>query len=376
MDGKSMRLRQTGKEIQEILDNASNLISITYAELVTLRDNGELVAGRQYRITDFVTTTTQANTRSAGHQFDVIVTADNKNTLNEAARACLHDGDTYFSEAGARLEAWQIWYCLDNDAKRFAWAAPADGKYEKVALVKYGYSDYTAYHDASKDTEVNGKKLYAWNQGGGPGHTGYSDTLDITSSSKVYTQSGNEDTSASFLVDIKNTEKGKGVIYRMIDEFNNDLPYDFKNIQYSIDSQLVYTFAEAADLSGGCRYNEIKTYRKSGKQVLNNIRFGNSCYSNTFGKDCHNNSFVNNCYSNTFGEKCSNNSFGYNCYSYSFSNDCSNISFGESCYFNSFGNNCSNVELSRNTYYKTASINSNDEVKVFNLADLADLLNS
>ena len=28
------------------------------------------------------------------------------------------------------------------------------------------------------------------------------------------------------------SQKGKGVIYRMIDEFNNDVPYDFKNIQF------------------------------------------------------------------------------------------------------------------------------------------------
>ena len=26
---------------------------------------------------------------------------------------------------------------------------------------------------------------------------------------------------------------GKGVIYRMIDEWNNDVPYDFKNIMYN-----------------------------------------------------------------------------------------------------------------------------------------------
>ena len=64
--------------------------SITYAELKALRDNKQLVPGQQYRITDYVTTTAQENTQSAGHQFDIIVTADDVNKLNENARAINH----------------------------------------------------------------------------------------------------------------------------------------------------------------------------------------------------------------------------------------------------------------------------------------------
>ena len=68
--------------------------SITYAELVALRGSSSLVAGMQYRITDYACTTTQASTQSAGHPFDIIVTADSANTLNEEARAIQHEGDT------------------------------------------------------------------------------------------------------------------------------------------------------------------------------------------------------------------------------------------------------------------------------------------
>mgnify|MGYP003288418150 CR=1 FL=1 len=67
--------------------------SVTYAELKSLRDNGELVAGMQYRITDFVTTTSQPDTKSAGHQFDIIVTALSNNTLSENASADYHSTD-------------------------------------------------------------------------------------------------------------------------------------------------------------------------------------------------------------------------------------------------------------------------------------------
>ena len=46
-------------------------VAISWSDLKALRDNGELLPGRYYRITDYVTTTTQANTRSQGHPFDM-----------------------------------------------------------------------------------------------------------------------------------------------------------------------------------------------------------------------------------------------------------------------------------------------------------------
>lgn len=146
----------TGATLQEMdsaIANAGNMQEVTYARLVELRGSGGLVAGTQYRITDFVTTVGSGveHVRSAGHQFDVIVTADSAGTLNDVARAALHSGDEYF--LNSKLRAWKIWYSLDNETGRFNWA---DG------------------------------------------------------------------------------ENGKGVIYRMIDEFGNDLPFDFKNVQFEM----------------------------------------------------------------------------------------------------------------------------------------------
>ena len=299
--------------------------SITYAELVALRDSSSLVAGMQYRITDYACTTTQENTRSAGHPFDIIVTADSENTLNEEARAIQHQGDTYFADCD--LSAWKIWYCLDNDATRFAWA-----------------------------DSVN----------------------------------------------------GKGVIYRTIDEWNNDVPYDFKNIQFARDWSVIapdsgltgtiycYTFsiflngfskdAIASDESvkakeciksdrdGHFGDNIIRTYQNIATCVLNDIvfvtnwstfiiehffnTFGLVCHSNTFGDYCHSNIFGDNCYNNTFGLVCRSNTFGNNCYNNTFGNDCCNNIFGNSCcdikfastssattkynyyWHNNFGNGC------------------------------------
>ena len=310
---------------------ATNAVQITYSELKSLRDARKLVPGTQYRITDYTCTTTQANTKSAGHVFDIIVTADDEGTLNEEARAALHSGDTYF--ANSNLSAWKLWYCLDNDSDRFAWA---------------------------------------------------------------------------------DSTNGKGIIYRMIDEFNNDIPYDFKNIQFKHPNDdttypyYYYTFAsgQAEDntdyslsIANNCYSNVIKGYVKSGKRTLNQIIFiGDNCYANTFGSNCYANSFVNNCYTNSFGNNCysntfrsycDNNSFGNNCYansfdfgssynsfgnscsrntfgnnysSNSFGNDCSSNSFGYGCSSNSFGNNCDNNSFGNNCSNNTFG-NNCDNIK-------------
>ena len=262
-------------------------VKITWSELKTLMSNSQLVVGQQYRITDYTCTTTQAGTKSAGHVFDIIVTADDESTLNEVARAIQHDGDTYF--ANCDLNAWKIWYCIDNDIARFTWA---------------------------------------------------------------------------------DTENGKGVIYRMIDDLNNDIPYDFKNIQFyrqwDDTKQLwctipdgntgvpCYTFSSNGDsstveftdmslsASNNVYSNVIKEYINIGKQTLNNnCFFGNDCYLNSFGSNCYFNSFGTGCDTNTFGCRCNTNSFGYGCSFNTFGNKFEYNSFGNYCLDNSFGNDCS-----------------------------------
>ena len=110
----------------EIKTKFSNLTEITWSSLKSLVDTGSLIPGMHYRITDYQCTTTQDNTRSAGHVFDIIVVADDEGTLNENAHACLHNGDTYF--AGCKLDAWELKYSLDNDTDKFAWADATNGK--------------------------------------------------------------------------------------------------------------------------------------------------------------------------------------------------------------------------------------------------------
>ena len=91
------------------------IIPTTYSELKTLRDNSSLIPGQQYRITDYVATTSVENTQSANHPFDVIVTAYNANTLYPEAKATQHEGDEYFADID--MYKWNLLYSLDNDTE-------------------------------------------------------------------------------------------------------------------------------------------------------------------------------------------------------------------------------------------------------------------
>lgn len=77
-----------------------SLTKVTWQELKDLRDNNRLIAGSLYRITDYNCTTTQENTKSAGHQFDIVLLALSENKLAEEGWAMMHDNiyDVTFSD--------------------------------------------------------------------------------------------------------------------------------------------------------------------------------------------------------------------------------------------------------------------------------------
>jgi hypothetical protein len=123
-------IKELKKVIEQILSEGveatDSLVSISYEELVQLIENKELEPGTSYRITDYTFTTTQKNTDSAHHDFDVIVVADSEDTLNENAKACKKEGDDYF--ANNNLAAWELKYSVVNDIDKYAWADDTNGK--------------------------------------------------------------------------------------------------------------------------------------------------------------------------------------------------------------------------------------------------------
>ena len=275
----------------------NGLIEVKWQELKDKRDNGQLIPGSLYRITDYNCTTTQQDTRSAGHQFDIVLLALGEDKLAEEGWAMMHDniydvtfadgvtkkcyiyspysgsanvvildtllgaeglgidGDIFINEddktatveypitdldeenvpynyfQNSNLSAWKVWYCLDNDKSRFAWAekdvptftcninVPSAGwSFENVRVIRDYGADYDgryAYVVINGETATNiatDREL--------------KDSGDYTIYLSVYV-------SANAHVEILSSSvNGRGVIYRLIDEFNNDIKYDFKNIQF------------------------------------------------------------------------------------------------------------------------------------------------
>lgn len=342
-------------------DNLKNqltpFIEITYEILKSKRDNNELIPGSFYRITDYITTTTQANTQSAGNQFDIIVTANSYNSLSEEARACLHSGDTYFSENGANLEAWQIWYCLDNDTNRFAWADSTNGKGVIYRMIDEWGNDcpYDFKNILSKHPNDANDTLYyytfSWvNENSIP--------EDLTLKQTLVNDAG------------KLCGTHNNVILHWFDNYDQSLGNPRQKLNRNL---FIYSYSYANGLFYGCggnrigyesRFNTFQNNTSStiiGDDCYNNS-FGNICYSNNIGNECYKNSFAGNnrcnvigdsCYMNTLGEQCSYNVFGEGCRSNTFGNisnnnklgtNCDKITTGTSFQRNDIGNSC--IELS------------------------------
>ena len=310
--------------------NTTEIIPIQYSALVTLVSNSKLVPGQQYRITDYTTTTVQSDTQSAGHTFDVIVTADDVNKLNENARAIQHSGDTYFN--GQNLNAWQLKYSLTNDTNRFAWADTTNGK-GVIYWMKDEYGNECGYD--FKNIQMKYYKITAT-------------TTTSTSLVNTYSASRSVGNSSGSLVPSNFTINSSDFEWRYtFDLFTSNTHKDYSLNNYSSDAKNCY------DNKINESYDKLLSSSSTTKkqQFINIISFRNTsnssnCYSNTFRDKNYNFSFSNNCRYNSFGDNCYSISFGDNCYSISFGNDCFNNSFGNDCYNNNFGNNCFAIRFS------------------------------
>ena len=98
---------------------AAPMVELQYSQLTALVANKKLISGTNYKITNYVTTTSQEGTQSAGIPFDIIVTAMSNDTLSEDAKADYHGN--HFSQQN--ISAWELKYCLYNDTTRFGWAS-------------------------------------------------------------------------------------------------------------------------------------------------------------------------------------------------------------------------------------------------------------
>ena len=386
--------------VDDVINNV-NTVSTTYEELVKLRDAAKLIPGCAYRITDYQTIIDDINATSAGHQFDLIVTALDKQTLSEEASAIQHNGDTYFTNS--KLDAWKIWYSLDNDKSRFDWASVGevtgtkftafywndptfgeeydnisnstdlicdyDTEYDdilekdNIVIYKTGISYYLSegvdYQDKwfyRGEITIDGDTYDSWQKWDAEWNGFYN--KDGNSLFALTNRIVNQDGSVN-LPQISIKEPGKGVIYRMIDEFGNDCPYDFKNIKFkhpdtNKDTNFYYTFSEDSNgnvdkslWKGTCFNNKIEAFgymyasqtsTTSALELPRNIFIGKNNRSNYIAD-------------NVLDGRCQNNVFGYGCLNNKLES-VSSVTFGDACLSNSLGD-CFGITLPTGSCYNT-----------------------
>ena len=437
--------------------NDQNIINTTYSELKTLRDNSQLIPGMQYRITDYITTTTQKGTQSANNQFDIIVTADSENALNENARAIQSKNNE--SEYFGKLEndffiKWDI-ETEPNTGEDTLCIYKTDvsglNPDSEDFVVDYYGADYNDVFFYKGNYEYNGENFDVWQKCENGDYNienniHYYLTTPIVENGQIKpelydtnTQLFNEPFIAEYNLTINNinyfsnsnlnawelkysldndtdrfawadTENGKGVIYYMKDEYGNECPYDFKNIQFERTaywfskhqdwcnntignvpnrSIFYYTFTYVdgdeniydASIIGNTLYsdtdyivgvynNVIKnssSFSIQGEQLDSLFALPDNifytidddhgvywgCCNNTLGNNCYGNTFGNYCYTNTLGNYCQSNTLSNNCYGNSFGDFCGSNTFGNDCYNNTFGASCRSNIFGDCCYYNS-----------------------
>ncbi len=291
--------------------------------------------------------------------------------MNEEASAIQHDGDTYF--ANSKLEAWKLNYCLDNDTDRFTWAANSE---DPIKI----YTDDELWFAAKGTIDIDGITYHLWYNSefqpdeGTPGYLATTSELPGVNDGCATVNLDDEiviEEGYSYVKQIKSPSatNGTGVIYRMVDEYDNDYPYDFKNIQYKrykctkdtksvftgeyigckdaaamyptdesrftfdeTDFQWCYTFNDSsttayrdASLSGSDYNNKMPQVTS-----LPNCVMGTNCYGTTTGNSCYSWTTGNSCHSWTTGNSCRSWTTGNYCYSWTTGNYCYSWTTGNS----------------------------------------------
>ena len=354
-------------------DYIKGIKHVTYAQLTSMRDGGTLVAGQWYRITDYETTVANdPEARSAGHPFDLLVMATSNTTLSEEARAIKSSRDQgYF--ANSNLDAWKIWYCLDNDVTRFQWADEENGTGIIYRLIDewqndcpYDFKNVQFKRYKVVDDSPNGE--LADLDGTYIGTNAEMKSLlieDYEDYVFMYTFSIGDRLSAPIdasLIGYTTEDIGEGYGYKgfygdniimpctchqTIDEEQQSV-FCLNNIVWVTNNVRYHSLISGTRIDGECINMTLSGHGTHIKYDCQNIIMGDGCFGNTIGVGCSVNTFGNNCYYNTFGNDCWNNTFGNGCWNNTFGNNCYYNTFGNGCRFNTFGNDCWNNTFGNN----------------------------
>lgn len=285
VDSTTLNNYYTKNQVDNLLSGFApeNMISTTWANLVQLRDDGELTGGAYYRITDYNFVTSKVGIQSGNHQFDIVVLALSESMVSETAYAVRHAGDTYFErEISTGGIEWLYTIYVDYMGESYG-DEPMDhaddlhstdvfcdstymehpGTGDEVPVLyktdadEYDFDDpdyddaffYEGVYDLDGDDfDMWSKWEYDFDNDEWVFTNQYALTPIVVEDGELVvspipeTKTVPVNMNAWELKYCLDNDKelfawadtnGKGVIYYMKDEFGNEAPYDFKNIKYA-----------------------------------------------------------------------------------------------------------------------------------------------
>lgn len=253
----------------EYVLRSTETLATTYSDLKSKRDNSELIPGMWYRITDYHTTTTQENTSSVDHPFEILVQALTENTLSEDAKAYVKKYDEllpiyslelYYN--GEYMGTVVNTYEKGNGYFSYNWGP--GGHIDLSIEDNYRTDDsglyiidrsFKFYFFPDQEYIYNTNRDYAANN-----H--YFNNSNLSAWELKYCLDNDTDRFAWASPD------GYGVIYYLKDEFNNSAPYDFKNIQITNAYLFTDNNDEDCSLTGRCANNELQACYQNGKYYI------------------------------------------------------------------------------------------------------------
>jgi hypothetical protein len=360
-------------------------ISILYSDLINLKNNSQLIPGQKYRITDYVTTVSQNGVTSLEHPFDIVVTALNQRDISTEASAMQNESDTYFSTSD--LSKWKLWYIPQvSTITNIIVDISSMGNPPTVALQNtndpfiYNDIEYFAYKGS-----IQGIVVYVLSETAITSvDQSFIFVLINPSDGSIVELS--EDIFITSIEIINPPEKGK--IIRMIDEYENDCPYDFKNIKF--DDYFTFSHPDNMDidlsLDGLAHHNTIMSSENIYTIPVNIFKSTGSIYLNKIGFSGNNNIIEN--YNGNLSDiyignnSCNNTINGdyTNIPTYVISpssttsiyignNSCSNIISGNSIHI---GNNSSNNRINRSVCIKIGDNSNNNDLELSCGSDLGN----
>ena len=242
-------------------------MAFDYEDLKALRDDGELIAGQKYLLTDYRTVYRQDREGTYVDKISavepLILTAVSTNEFSSIAYSPSYPQDI-------------IWYNFDNEL------SPDNSTlfYDSVDRISKGFKGIIIRRI---DTQKNINYSYDWR-------------------TMLWWRDGNEVLTFADLNSTCNIVSGSNC-------YDNTFGNDCSDNTFGNDcyNNTFIEFCSRNTFGNSCYNNAFSI-------SCHNNTFGNNCYGNTFVYICHCNTFGSNCYDNIFGSYCSYNTFGSNCY--------------------------------------------------------------